>query len=80
MTLLDLLKSMDSAARASFAATCGTSVDYLLQIGYGQRKPKAALAVAIERASGGAVRCESLLPDVDWAYLRTSGCEERRGC
>lgn len=26
---------------------------------------------AIERATDGAVRCEDLRPDVDWAYLRT---------
>lgn len=25
---------------------------------------------AIERATGGAVRCEDLRPDVDWAVLR----------
>lgn len=27
---------------------------------------------AIERATSGAVRCEDLRPDVDWAYLRNS--------
>lgn len=27
---------------------------------------------AIERATNGAVRCEDLRPDVDWAYLRNS--------
>lgn len=26
---------------------------------------------AIEKATAGAVRCEDLRPDVDWAYLRT---------
>lgn len=26
---------------------------------------------AIERATGGAVRCEELRPDVDWSVLRT---------
>jgi len=30
---------------------------------------------AIEKATGGAVRCEDLRPDVDWAYLRASDCE-----
>ena len=29
----------------------------------------------IERAVSGAVRCEDLRPDVDWAYLRATGCE-----
>lgn len=26
----------------------------------------------IEKATGGAVRCEDLRPDVDWAYLRST--------
>lgn len=29
---------------------------------------------AIERATVGVVRCESLRPDVDWAYLRATDC------
>jgi DNA-binding transcriptional regulator YdaS (Cro superfamily) len=28
---------------------------------------------AIEKATDGAVTCEELRPDVDWAYLRGSG-------
>jgi len=28
---------------------------------------------AIERATNGAVRCEDIRPDVDWAVLRNSG-------
>lgn len=70
MTLLDYLKSLDATARAALAAACGTSVDYLFQIGYGKRQPKVQLAVAIERESAGQVTCELLLPDVDWKYLR----------
>lgn len=31
---------------------------------------------AIERATNGAVRCEDLRPDVDWAYLRNSTNED----
>lgn len=31
---------------------------------------------SIERATNGAVRCEDLRPDVDWAYLRKSNSEE----
>jgi DNA-binding transcriptional regulator YdaS (Cro superfamily) len=32
--------------------------------------------MAIERATGGAVRCEDLRPDLadDWAYLRATDC------
>ncbi len=28
----------------------------------------------IERATNGAVRCEDLRPDVDWAFLRATDC------
>jgi DNA-binding transcriptional regulator YdaS (Cro superfamily) len=28
----------------------------------------------IEKATNGAVRCEDLRPDVDWAYLRATDC------
>lgn len=30
----------------------------------------AARCPTVERATNGAVRCEDLRPDVDWAYLR----------
>ena len=28
----------------------------------------------IERITSGAVRCEDIRPDVDWAYLRATDC------
>ncbi len=31
---------------------------------------RAERCIEIEKAAGGAVRCEDLRPDVDWAYLR----------
>lgn len=70
MQLLDYLKSLSPEARTAFAEKCGTSVDYLFQLGYGKRQPKAELAIAIERESGRQVRCETLLPNADWAYVR----------
>lgn len=33
----------------------------------------------IERATAGAVRCEDLRPDVDWAYLRATDCSPAAG-
>ena len=30
--------------------------------------------IEIEKATSGAVRCEDLRPDVDWAYLRATDC------
>lgn len=70
--LLDYLKSLDDVKRAAFAKKCETSVQYLFQIGWGNRTPKVELAVSIERESAGEVRCEDLLPKVDWKYLRKS--------
>ena len=32
---------------------------------------------SIERATAGAVRCEDLRPDVDWAYLRGTDCQAK---
>lgn len=37
----------------------------------GVRQVPAERCPAIERATGGTVRCEELRPDVDWAVLRT---------
>lgn len=78
MQLLEHLKSLAAGEREALAVACGTSVDYLFQIAYGHRKPKAALAVAIERYTAGVVRCEILLPEVDWAYLRAAPHQEGR--
>lgn len=43
----------------------------------GVRPVPAERCPAIERATGGAVTCEELRPDVDWAYLRGTRCEEK---
>lgn len=75
MPLLEYLKGLDPTARTAFATGCGTSIDYLFQVAYGNRRPKAALAVAIERESKGVVRCEKLLPEVDWGYVRNGARE-----
>lgn len=39
----------------------------------GWRQVPAERCPEIEKATGGAVRCEDLRADVDWAYLRASG-------
>lgn len=41
----------------------------------GKRGLPADHCPAIERATNGAVRCEELRPDVDWAYLRGTDCD-----
>lgn len=70
MNLLDYLKSLTNEQQVAFAAQCQTSGGQLKQVAYGHRRASAALAINVERASGGEVRCEDLRPDIDWAYLR----------
>lgn len=71
-TLLAYLNSLDASAREAFAARCGTSIGYLRKaISIGQRIGE-GLCIEIDRESAGAVTCEVLRPDVDWAYLRKS--------
>ncbi len=63
--------TMPVAARNDFARRCGTSPGFLRNLVYDTRKTCGEkLAIAIERESAGAVRCETLRPDVDWSYLR----------
>jgi DNA-binding transcriptional regulator YdaS (Cro superfamily) len=50
-------------ARKTFAEKCDTSPAHLTNIAYGFRKPNPALAIAIERESGGAVTRREMLPD-----------------
>lgn len=40
----------------------------------GARRVPAEMCPRIERATNGAVRCEDLRPDVDWAFLRATDC------
>jgi DNA-binding transcriptional regulator YdaS (Cro superfamily) len=79
-TNLDGLRSFirklpDVAAREEFARNCGTSLNYLRKSLSKQRfVPDAKLCIAIERESGGKVRCEELRPDADWQFLRSTDC------
>lgn len=73
--LLELLNSLPADQRDPFARRCGTSFDYLRQIGYGNRLCREALAINIERETSRVVVCEELRPDVDWAYIRKANTE-----
>jgi DNA-binding transcriptional regulator YdaS (Cro superfamily) len=72
--LSDYLKqlSADGKSAETFAEQCGTSLGQLKQIAGGYRRAGESLAINIERESKGAIRCEDLRPDVDWAYLRNT--------
>jgi DNA-binding transcriptional regulator YdaS (Cro superfamily) len=57
-------------AKEDFAKRCETTLGQLKQVAGGHRRCGESLAVNIERESGGAIRCETMRPDVDWGYLR----------
>ena len=79
-TLLDLWRTLSKGDRETFAKRCGTTANHLRNVAYRLKPCGEALCINIERESGGRVRCETLRPDVDWGYLRTSGdFEEVRG-
>jgi DNA-binding transcriptional regulator YdaS (Cro superfamily) len=64
--------SMSVTERKAFALRCDASVFSLRNIAYG--KPCGdAIAINIERESGGKVSCEALCPTTDWAYIRQTG-------
>lgn len=73
--LIDYINALPVAARDGFAARCGTTIGYLRKaVSVGQRI-KAETCINIERESGGAVACEDLRPDVDWATVRV--CKDK---
>lgn len=75
MDLKTYLASLRMVDRQDFASRCGSTAAHIRNISYGYKPCGESLAIAIERESGGQVRCESLRPDVDWAYLR--GTEQK---
>lgn len=70
--LLAHLNGMSVTGQADFASRCGTSVAYIRKtISAGNRFGE-KLCINFERESLGAIVCEELRPDVDWAYLRNT--------
>lgn len=76
--LLAYLNAIPVEAREPFAAKCGTSFDYLRQIGYGNRACTEGLAIELERETGRALTCEELCPKADWAFIRASAASPPR--
>lgn len=54
----------------ALAAEIGVAPELISQWRSGVRRVPAERCPAIERATGGAVRCEELRPDVAWSVLR----------
>lgn len=66
------LNNMSTQDQVAFATRCETTVGYLRKVISTGQQLGEGLCIAIDRESGGSVRCEDLRPDVDWAYLRKS--------
>lgn len=62
--------SLSVEDRNLLAGRCETTRKHMTNVAYGYKTCAESLAINIERESRGAVRCEDLRPDVDWAYLR----------
>lgn len=56
--------------QAAMARELRCSPSWVNQMVSGRRPIPADQCPTIERLTAGAVRCEDLRPDVDWAYLR----------
>ncbi len=71
-TYLDQSRGMSSA----LARALGVPPVLISQWANSQRPVPSDRCPAIERATDGAVRCEEMRPDIDWAVLRNSDCKE----
>ncbi len=77
MDLRTYLEARGSGLQLSRAV--GVSSVIVSQWKTGAREVPAERCPVIERATNGAVRCEDLRPDVDWAYLRATDCGVKVG-
>jgi DNA-binding transcriptional regulator YdaS (Cro superfamily) len=73
MEFRDYFYALTKLERERFARACQTSVGHLQNIAGGKRCGE-TLAVNIERESRRQVMADSLRPDVDWDFIRASGC------
>jgi DNA-binding transcriptional regulator YdaS (Cro superfamily) len=76
MTLKDYLDGLPRGGQSAMAKMLGIAPAYLYQMANGMRPISAERCPQIERLTDGAVRCEDLRPDVDWAVLRGHKTDE----
>ena len=62
---------LDIPQRKALAERCGTTFGHLRNVAYGYKPASESLAINLDRETGGQVPCETVRPDVDWAYLRS---------
>ena len=70
--LLKYLNDLPKEQRAAFCTACGTSEGYLRKAVSKKQKLGTALCIALERESAGSIPCESLVPEADWAFIRST--------
>jgi DNA-binding transcriptional regulator YdaS (Cro superfamily) len=77
MELTEYIRRFNRVDLEDFAHRCATTAGQIRQVSLGNRRAGESLAINIERESNGAVTCEVLRPDVDWAYIRSSRLSEK---
>lgn len=75
--LREYLNSLSVDEQSAFAGRCDTTIGYLRKAISVRCRIGERLAIAIDRESGGRVKCESIAPDTDWAYLRKKTASRR---
>lgn len=70
--LLSYLNGLSQQDREAFARRCGCSVGYLRKAVSVKQRLGEGLCLRIGIESAGAVKPESLRPDVDWEYMRAA--------
>lgn len=75
MTLLEYIKKLNAVQLQDFARRCETTPAHLNQVAREYRRAGENLCINIDRETSGEIRCEQLRPDVDWAYIRSTGVQ-----
>ena len=70
---MSLKTYLETHKQVDLARQLGVTQGAVYQWAIGFSRPSAERCIEIEKATAGAVRCEDLRPDVDWAYLRGTG-------
>lgn len=68
--LITFLDAQPLGYKGQLAEALGRAPSYLSRQLAGDRSFTERDAIGIEKYTGGQVRCEDVLPDVDWAVLR----------
>lgn len=77
MNLRTYILGLDKDSLDALAKRCQTSTGQLKQVAYGNRRASAGLAVSLERETSGAITCEQLRADIDWAFVRSTGLHSK---